>query len=176
MSRAFAGLAILVAILIGTSGCKDEPAAKPQQAPPRPTLSLKRAVQVGDVAQVRAHLHHGTDVNARPEDGRVILSIAARGARPEHTEILRMLIAGGADVNANSTGAAKLVGVVRGGVAGYTPLHEAAEAGKLEHVRMLLDAGARVDVKTAAGDTPLRLATTMGHHKVVTLLKQHGAD
>ena len=166
----------MLAVVVG-GGCKDRSAAKEQQPPPKPTISFKRAVQVGDVEQVRAHLHSGVDVNARPEDGRVILSIAARGTRPEHTDILRMLIAAKADVNAASTGDdSKLSGQVeRGGVAGYTPLHEAAEAGKLEHVRMLLEAGARVDARTDSGATALRLATARGHIEVVALLQRHGA-
>ena len=43
-----------------------------------------------------------------------------------------------------------------------TSLHEAAEAGHLDVVRLLLERGANVEAKDAAGETPLHLAVAQG--------------
>jgi uncharacterized protein len=42
---------------------------------------------------------------------------------------------------------------------GETPLHRAAAFGNEEDIRLLLDAGARVEAKDANGDTPLSWAS-----------------
>jgi len=58
---------------------------------------------------------------------------------------------------------------------GDTALHRAAEAGRTEVVRFFLARGADVEGFGRA-TTPLRDATTGGHHDVVALLLEHGAD
>jgi cytohesin len=52
---------------------------------------------------------------------------------------------------------------------GFTALHHAAEEGQTSVVRMLLAAGADVNVKSVDG-TPLMLAADRGHDAVVQLL------
>ncbi|KAH8045957.1 hypothetical protein JL720_16533 [Aureococcus anophagefferens] len=53
---------------------------------------------------------------------------------------------------------------------GYRPLHYAAYAGHAQVVEVLLEAGARVDERNAAGCTPLFLAAQQGRGAVVRLL------
>lgn len=58
-----------------------------------------------------------------------------------------------------------------GGATGYTPLHYAARAGRLDAARLLLSRGAEVDARTAAGRaTPLHRAAHVGCLPMVELL------
>jgi ankyrin repeat protein len=56
-----------------------------------------------------------------------------------------------------------------------TTLHKAAEEGKAETVRSLLDQGEDVNSKNAGNKTALDLATSKGHLDVVRLLIEQGA-
>ncbi|GAX84017.1 hypothetical protein CEUSTIGMA_g11442.t1 [Chlamydomonas eustigma] len=63
------------------------------------------------------------------------------------------------------------------GGSGYTPLHYAARAGRIEVVKLLLQHGAVVDALTKAGQaTPLHRAAALGHTKVVEELISAGAN
>ena len=44
----------------------------------------------------------------------------------------------------------------------YTPLHYAAENGMSRTVKLLLEAGAKADMKTDSEDTPINLAVKNG--------------
>jgi ankyrin repeat protein len=80
---------------------------------------------------------------------------------------LRRLLAGGADVNGQARGRDNLLGYA---VDSGTPLMAAAESGQAEACRLLLDAGARVNVRNANGSTALMHAAAPGHLEVVRLL------
>ncbi len=88
---------------------------------------------------------------------------AAAGSDPEAArEIVRLLIAHGADVNIPQDG-------------GWTPLHQAASAGNLPLVELLLDAGADLHARAADGSTPLDTAAERSHDAVVVLLRAREA-
>ena len=55
---------------------------------------------------------------------------------------------------------------------GFTPLHEASDAGQVQAVKRLLVAKAEVDVEDAAKDTPLVLAKRKGHQEVIEVLER----
>jgi cytohesin len=60
---------------------------------------------------------------------------------------------------------------------GYTALHAAAEAGRLEEVQQLLAASrANLNARNADGSTPLHLAVRNNHASVVTALLESGAN
>ena len=59
---------------------------------------------------------------------------------------------------------------------GATALHWAVHGEQLELARMLVDAGANVDVANDLGITPLYLASAAGNASLVTLLLDHGAN
>ena len=61
-------------------------------------------------------------------------------------------------------------------MAGYTPLHSASQAGHLEVVNRLIQAGCDVNAQMDDGDTALYCATLFGHVEVITALLAAGAD
>ena len=62
------------------------------------------------------------------------------------------------------------------GMFGATPLWVACYLGYLEDIKLLLDAHAKVNVKTYAGVTPLHVASQNGYIEAVKLLLAAGAD
>ena len=85
-------------------------------------------------------------------------------ARSGDAAAVRSLLREGADPNA-----------ARGD--GMSALHLAAEGGSLEVVRVLIDAGARVEATTSIGGyTPLHVASANAHAPVVEALLDAGAD
>jgi ankyrin repeat protein len=60
----------------------------------------------------------------------------------------------------------------------WTPLHFAAQDGKLEVARTLIDSGANINITDINGNTPLWVATMNSHDQseVVGILLMHGAD
>jgi len=57
-----------------------------------------------------------------------------------------------------------------------SPIHEAAVAGDVELVEMLIENGADVDARDVHGYTPLILAIQAGHTDIAKVLVTHGAD
>jgi ankyrin repeat protein len=83
-------------------------------------------------------------------------------ARYENLEMVRELIANGADVNAKDH-------------CNSTPLHNAARYGYLEIVRELIANGADVNTKNNYGCTPLHYAAHNGFLETVRELISNGA-
>ena len=74
---------------------------------------------------------------------------------------MRILLDGGACIEVREGDVNKNTSLLRGAMRG----HE-------EIVRILLNAGANLDVTNASGETPLSIATKKGHVKVVDILKE----
>lgn len=83
--------------------------------------------------------------------------------RSENMEVVKLLVAKGADVNFGLKGDG-------------TPLIEAARMGQLRMVRYLLDQNADVNVYLESDETPLIQAAWNGHLAVVQYLVDHGAE
>ena len=79
-------------------------------------------------------------------------------AREGHIEVVRLLLADGADIHAQDA------------YYGRTVLAWAAWAGQMEVVRLLLDNGADIHTRTNEGTTALVLAVLEGHVEVARIL------
>ena len=174
--------------------------------PKAPKGSVHIYAKEGDIVAVKQHLAAGTDVNAKDDYiGMTILQSAALGGQKEIVELLivkgadsargikpeppaanaidpwdkwlrsihraaqngniedvKQHIAGGTDVNAKASG--------------YTPLHNAAEFGRVgagkKIAELLIAAGADVNAKDRYGETPLDAAPP--YSETADLLRKHG--
>lgn len=90
---------------------------------------------------------HGAEIEARDSLGKTALILATGD---QHNDSVRALLACGANANAASD-------------RGITALHAAALLGNEAIVRMLVQAGANVDVREVFGRTPWIMA--VHHHK-----------
>jgi len=116
------------------------------------------AAERGTVAEVRALIKQGTDVNAVRADGLTALHAAVYADRLDVTE--ELLRAGAKP------------GVDRYGV---TPLYLAAANGNAAMIRRLLDAGSDVNATDAGGETVLMTAARTGSPDALRVLLEHGA-
>jgi ankyrin repeat protein len=113
------------------------------------TEVARRLVQAGAAVNV----YSANDFHVQP------LHSAAAG---RHIEICRLLIAGGADVNAKQRH-------------GFTPLHAAAQNGDVELLELLLSAGADPSLAKDDGETPAQTAEAAGHGDVARRLREVAA-
>ena len=112
-------------------------------------------------------LSAGEDVNEKDENGGTPLQVATYEG---HKEIVELLIAKGADVNAKESGL------------GTAPLHRAAFRGHEAIVELLIAEGADVNAKIKLGglkgQTPLDIATHPDNPnasaETADLLRKHG--
>ncbi len=146
---------------------------------------LIEAVESNDLPAVQQAIAAGVDLNdgyPRP------LRVAAQNG---HADIVRILIAAGADVK-NRFPVAALITAVRNGHAdivriliaagafvdepdspGY-PIHEAVNRGYTDIVRMLLDAGAYPSMMDSNARTPFDLADCAGKTEIAQLIRKYG--
>ena len=129
-----------------------------------PPKDIWEAAKQGDVDAVKQFIVAGEDVNTK--DNRGSTSLHDRGRTPlhraasgGHKEVVELLIAEGADVNAKTD-------------AGFTPLCDAAQFGHKEIAELLIATGADVNAKRGA---PLNAAILTKHTEIAELLRKHGA-
>ena len=107
---------------------------------------------------VETLLNTGADVNLPSRESMKVTPLASAAAAKQ-TEIARLLIAHGANVNARAA-------------SGHIPLHEAAGNGNVELVKLLIENGADLNARTDDGKTPLDFAIEYKRTEVIDLLKE----
>jgi ankyrin repeat protein len=132
-----------------------------------PSVDIWEAAKEGNIESVKQYLDAGGDVDAKDKYEWTALRWAAAGGQ---NEIVELLIAKGADVNAKDYRVRR------------TPLHSAAAHGHKEVAKLLIINGADVNAKglnplieTQSG-TPLHQAARNGQKEVIELLITSGAD
>jgi ankyrin repeat protein len=125
--------------------------------------AMLRAANGGDATAIRTLIDGDASlVHVRDEHGSTPLH---RAAWKGHLEAARVLIAAGADVNAQD----------RQPHYGGTPLHTAAHGNQRSVADLLIAHGADVAARNAAGRTPLDETTAHKATPVARLLREHGA-
>ncbi|KAI9331031.1 ankyrin repeat-containing domain protein, partial [Zopfochytrium polystomum] len=131
---------------------------------PEDVQALVTAASEGDLAQVARLVGVGkVDPNASDEDGITPLIAAARSG---HANVVRHLIASGADVAQPSSDQ----------LTAQTPLHAAALQNDPAVAVALLDAGADPLARDAAGDTPAHVAASHGNPATLRAVVEADAD
>lgn len=118
---------------------------------------LHLACAFGGPEAARLLLEHGAhahQVSRNPQRNQPLHAAIALG---DSVETVKLLLEAGADVNAVQAG-------------GFTPLHQAAAAGKLGLIGVLLEHGAKRDVRCDQGKLPADYARERGHEVVAELL------
>jgi ankyrin repeat protein len=125
-----------------------------------PFARAYRAIEAREVEALAGELDRFPDlVYARGTNANDLLGMASATG---DARLVALLLARGADPS-------------RGNVHGWTALHQAAYGDRPEQARMLLDAGAQVDVSARGdGGTPLVVALFWGNRNTAELLAEHG--
>lgn len=122
-------------------------------------MSITDAAFFGNVAEIKAHIAHGSDLNQKDAYGSSSLHIAALFDKPE---VAKLLINGGANLNEKSAD-------------GSTPLHTAAFFGRTEIVKALLEKGVDVSIRNNYNSTALE-SVSAPFEAVVPVYDQMGKD
>jgi len=158
---------------------------------------IMTATHNGDTRAVEVLLANGAQVNVKQKDsGTTPLMLAIR---ENQSAIVKLLLAHDAEVGAatikgtkpprraaDAGGGSHGVGIIRGGLpptgsqtpttGAMTPLLYAARDGRLEIVRMLIDAGANIETAEANNITPLQMAIGNDNIAVAEYLLEKGAN
>ena len=135
---------------------------------PQPAdISIHQAVFDGNIAAVKQHLDAGAEVDAK--DDKFVGTFLHWAAAGGQNEIVELLIAKGADVNATDGD-------------GDTPLHLAGNSTATKEIaELLISKGAGVNAmnlsppgRRIGGMTPLDMATLGNRTEIADLLRKHG--
>jgi ankyrin repeat protein len=124
-------------------------------------FSADNLIKFKDVLSISNFLIQKTKSTGEMYDLDATLVVECDSSRP-NLELLRLLIDGGANINA--------------WYKWDTALFNASSRGHEEVVRLLLDQGAAINAKGGDSETALMEATRNGHLEVVKLLLDYGAD
>lgn len=186
MKRAVLAALLLCLVPAGAAAADDRPAS----------TRFAVAIERGDVEAIKALLDEGNKPDTHIDYGENWITPLMKAAWDGEKEIVEVLLAAGADVNAQAPGwgetalgqavsrdhveIARLL-VEKGAKLesrnkqGFTPLIQAAAAGKLEMVTLLLEKKANPNAEDDVGFTPLKYAVAAGSEPVARALVAGGA-
>ena len=157
---------------------------------------LREAILRGNLSQVERLVDDGASVETAPGEGKY--RPLARAVNENETEILKFLLAHGADANGDNSAVSNYTVVTRAlshknremarllieagaditktDGDGKSPVHYAAEHGFGDILQLLAEKGANLNARNAQGNTPLHIVAQAGHANIAKLLMDHGAD
>lgn len=172
--------------------------ADPNTVDPTGETALMTAAKGGDVESVRVLADAGAKIDTR--DSAFQQSALMMAVRENRTEVVRFLVEHHADVNVQTRtgqepgwvlpnsvpGFGHGIGIIRGGLpergsryfipGGLTPLLYAARDGRLEAAKILVDAGAKLEIPDPNGITPLLMAISNNQIAAARFLIDRGAN
>ncbi len=112
---------------------------------------ITNAIDCGTAEVVAWMLSKGAPVGFRDDEGFTVLHSAIDREKPDRTRVMSMLLEAGADINAR-------------GVNDWTPAHHAAARNDVEALKLLVEAGADLGIRTQIDGhaTPLEEAEILG--------------
>lgn len=125
------------------------------------TTPLCRAVELGNIEEVKSLLDEGMDIDERDESNRTPLHIAVSN---NFEDIVRLLVSRGANVNRS-----------KGFMCDY-PIHAAVKNRNSLIAKILLDAGADVNTKSFDFETPLHISICKDDIEMFNLLLKYKPD
>lgn len=159
-----------------------EAGADPDSPTPEQETALMLAIKLSHLPVVELLLAAGADVNVIERSHNQTPLMWAAAASKHAAEMVRLLLAKGADVRPRARfndWDSQISSEPRAQyrpVGGLTALHYAAREGCYECVAAILDAGADIDQPTPEGVTALMLALDNDHNEVAKLLLDRGAN
>lgn len=121
---------------------------------------LHAAVAKGGRADIRKQIENGLAIDCRDANG---LSALHWSLTHDDVAVLDTLLTLGADPDCVSD-------------EGATPLMNAAQSNRIEHMKMLIKAGGNINAKDKRGFTALHRAAEIGFEPIVATLLDNGAD
>lgn len=123
--------------------------------------ALFKSISSCNDAEVIALFDQGVDVNSKNKSG--FTSLIAAIFNQASSNLIKELVLRGADVNVKHS-------------MGFNSLTAAAMLGNLEHVKILLGAGADLEMTDMDCNTPLLCAMTRRHYPIVAYLLDKGGN
>ena len=182
---------LIAAVAVGCAKKEEPETVKVEPSAPAMTVDqFMEAALNGQEDVISKAIAQKLDVNVRGPEERTAIMLAAFNG---HSKVVNMLAEAKAQVDAkDSTGRTALMYASTGkdtatvknllhhgagineadGVENFTPLMWAAAEGNMEVVKILLSAGADVNMKDIDGDTAGSFAGKNGHAEIAAMLKQ----
>lgn len=157
---------------------------------------LREAILRGSLSEVVRLVDDGASVEDAPGEGKY--RPLARAVNENETEILKFLLARGAEPNGDNSSVSSYTAVTRAlshknrdmarmlieahadimrpDGDGKSPVHYAAELGFGDILKLLAEKGADINARNSQGNTPLHIVAQAGHANIARLLIDRGAD
>jgi ankyrin repeat protein len=118
------------------------------------------AIGCGSQTSIEWMLSRGVDLTFRPHDGYTVLHLALERQKSDKYEVIELLLQHGAPVNAH-------------GINDWTPAHMAAVREDIEALKLLIQYGADLSIRTGIDDyaTPLEEARLLNSTRAVQFLE-----
>ncbi|MDZ7950435.1 ankyrin repeat domain-containing protein [Nostoc sp. DedQUE09] len=131
-------------------------------------LAEKENNIVSKITQIaQALIEAGADLNVYEVNGKTALMLAVEQS---YFDIVKMLIVGGANINALMQPDEQSIFVRGRNIVCKTALHLAVEAENVEAIKMLLEAGANVNIPDSEGKIPLDIAIEKNLTEIAALI------
>jgi len=119
---------------------------------------ITNAIDCGTFEVIEWMVDQKVSLHFRDDEGYTVLHSALERDKADKQKVLRLLIQAGADINAK-------------GINDYTPAHKAAAWGDLDSLRLLVDSGADLTIRTEIDEYETPLGETVAMNAPLEVIK-----